>query len=334
MSKHNITLRDIYMARRRIASIIRKTPLVSSPSLTEHVGVPVYLKLENLQETGTFKIRGVTNKLFSLTGDEKARGIITFSTGNHGRAVAYVAKELGINAVVCISQRVPSYRGDAIKRFGAELAILGKSQDEVMDRALQLQKKQGLTWIDAFDDPFIIAGHGTIGLELLEDLPEVDTVVVPLSGGGLISGTALALKSASSAIRVIGVSPEVAPAMYRSLKAGHPIEIEEKDSIADALLGGIGMDNQYTFRMVQEYVDDVILLSDEEIAESMAFALDKHHLIVEGAGAVSIAALLTQKVREIGEKVVVVVSGGNVDLPLLLKIAQNRSGRKAKLNIW
>jgi len=324
---------DIYMARKRISSIVKRTPLVSSPSLTEHVGVPVYLKLENLQETGTFKIRGVTNKLFSLTGDEKARGIITFSAGNHGRAAAYIAKQLGINAVVCISQRVPSYRVEAIKRLGGELVVYGKSQDEAMYHASELAEKQGLTWIDAFDDPFIIAGHGTIGLELLEDLPEVDTVVVPLSGGGLISGIALALKSASRAIRVIGASLEVAPVMYHSLKVGHPVEIEEKDSIADALLGGIGLDNQYTFRMVQEYVDDVILLSDEEIAESMAFALDKHHLIVEGAGAVSIAALLTQKVREIGEKVVVVVSGGNVDLPLLLKIAQNRSGRKAKVNI-
>jgi len=333
MFKCNVTMADIYMARKRISSIVKRTPLVSSPSLTEHVGVPVYLKLENLQETGTFKIRGVTNKLFSLTGDEKARGIITFSAGNHGRAAAYIAKQLGINAVVCISQRVPSYRVEAIKRLGGELVVYGKSQDEAMYHASELAEKQGLTWIDAFDDPFIIAGHGTIGLELLEDLPEVDTVVVPLSGGGLISGIALALKSASRAIRVIGASLEVAPVMYHSLKVGHPVEIEEKDSIADALLGGIGLDNQYTFRMVQEYVDDVILLSDEEIAESMAFALDKHHLIVEGAGAVSIAALLTQKVREIGEKVVVVVSGGNVDLPLLLKIAQNRSGRKAKVNI-
>ena len=334
MFKRDVTMADIYMARKRISSIVKRVPLVSSPSLTEHVGVPVYLKLENLQETGTFKIRGVTNKLFSLTGDEKARGIITFSAGNHGRAVAYIAKQLGIKAVICLSKRVPSYRVNAIKSLGgAEVIVSGKSQDEAMEQASQMQKKQGLTWIDAFDDPFIIAGHGTIGLELLEDLPEVDTVVVPLSGGGLISGIALALKSASRAIRVIGASLEVAPIMYHSLKVGHPVEIEEKDSIADALLGGIGLDNQYTFRMVQEYVDDVILLSEEEIAESIAFALDKHHLIVEGAGAISIAALLTQKVREIGEKVVVVVSGGNVDLPLLLKIAQNRSGRKAKVNI-
>jgi len=332
MSTCHVTMSSIYMARKRIAPIVTRTPLLSSPLLTEHAGVPVYLKLENLQETGTFKIRGAANKLLSLTADEKARGVITFSTGNHGRAVAYMARQLGINAVICLSKRVPPYRVDAIKRLGAEVEVFGRSQDEAMYHALQLQKEQGLTWINAFDDPFVIAGHGTIGLELLEDLPDIDTVIVPLSGGGLISGIALALKSANSRIRVIGISPECAPTMYHSLKAGHPVEIEEKDTLADALLGGIGLDNQYTFRMVQEYIDKVILLSEEEIAEGMAFALDKHHLVVEGAGAVGVAALLTRKVKELGGKVVVVVSGGNVGLPLLLKIAQNHSSRGAKLN--
>ncbi len=294
--------------------MVRRTPLVSSPLLAEHVGVPVYLKLDNLQETGSFKLRGVTNKLLNLTADEKAGGVITFSTGNHGRAVAYIARQLGIKAVVCLSKRVPSYRVDAIKHLDAEVKVFGQSQDEAMEQAFQLQKEQGLTMINAFDDPFIIAGHGTIGLELLEDIPEIDTAIVPLSGGGLISGVGLALKSANSAIRVIGLSPERAPAMYRSLQAGVPIEIEEKDSIADALLGGIGLDNQYTFRMVQEYVDDVVLVSEEEIAEGMAFALDKQHLVVEGAGGLGIAALLARKVKGIGDTIAVVVSGGNANL--------------------
>jgi len=330
VSKHAITLRDIYMARKRLAPIIRRTPLISSTSLTEYVGVPVYLKLDNLQETGTFKIRGVANIMLTLTTEEKARGVMTFSSGNHGRAVAYMAKELGINAVICLSERVPSYRVDAIKYLGAEVVVYGKSQDEAKYHASELAEKQGLTWINEIDDPRVIAGHGTIGLELLEDLPEIDTAIVPLSGGGLISGVALALKSANPAIRVIGISPEVAPAMYHSLKTGHPVEIEEKDSIADSLLGGIGLDNQYTFRITQEYVDDVILLSEEEIAEGMAFALDEHHLIVEGAGAVGIAALLARKVKQIAQKIVVVISGGNVDLPLLLKIAQNQGSRSGK----
>jgi threonine dehydratase len=331
MPTSDVTMRDVYLARRRITSIAKRTPLVHSPLLTERVGSSVCLKLESLQETGSFKIRGAANKLLSLTADEKARGVITFSTGNHGRAVAYVTGQLGINAVICLSKRVPRYRLDAMRYLGAEAVVHGKSQDEAMEHAFRLQRERGLTMISAFDDPFVIAGQGTIGLELLEDLPEMDTVIVPLSGGGLISGIALALKSASTAIRVIGVSMECAPAMYHSLRAGHPIEIEEKNSIADALLGGIGLDNQYTFRMVQEYVDDTILVSEKEIAEAIAFALEKHHLVVEGAGAVGIAALLHRRVSEVGRNVVIVVSGSNVDLPLLLKIAHNHSGKEANL---
>ena len=178
--------------------------------------------------------------------------------------------------------------------------------------------------IDPFDDPFVIAGQGTIGLELLEDFPEIDTVVVPLSGGGLISGIALALKSASSTIRVIGVSMDRAPVMYHSLKAGAPIDMEEEETIADALVGNIGLNNQYTFRMVQEYVDDVVLVSEEEIAAAMAFALEQHHFVVEGGGAVGIAALLHQKASGLGRNVVVVVSGGNVSLPLLLRMVEKQ----------
>jgi len=325
MTGYNLTMRDIYVARKRIAAVARRTPLISSPSLTKYCGVPVYLKLDNLQDAGSFKIRGAANKMLSLTADEKFHGVITFSSGNHGRAVAYMARQLGINAVICLSERVPGYRVDAIRHLGGKPLVYGKNQDEAMYHGLEIAKEQGLTWVDTFDDPFIIAGQGTIGLELLEELPGIDTVIVPVSGGGLISGIALALKSASMAIRVIGVSVKDASAMYSSLKAGAPIEIEEKDTIADALLGGIGLDNRYTFRMVKEYVDDFILLSDEEIAKGMAFALNKHHLVVEGAGALGIAAILAGKARSLGEQVVVHVSGGNVDLPLLLKIIQNYS---------
>jgi len=328
-------MRDIYLARRRITSIAKRTPLVHSPLLTERVGSSVYLKLESLQETGSFKIRGAANKMLSLTAEEKAcpeqsrraRGVVTGSSGNHGQAVAYVASRLGVNAVICISARVPSNKADAIRRFGAEIAVYGKSYDESVSHALRLAEERGLTMIDSFDDPFVIAGQGTIGLELLEDWPEIDTAIVPLAGGGLLGGIALALKSANPIIRVIGVSMERAPVMYHSLKAGAPIEMEEEETIAHALAGGLGRDNQYTFRMVQEYVDDVVLVSEEAIAEAMAFALEQHHLVVEGAGAVGIAALLHQRVREVGRNVVVVVSGSNVEIPLLLKIAQRHCGR-------
>ena len=332
MSASDVTMLDIYLARQRIASVARKTPLVHCPLLSERTGGSVYLKLENLQETGSFKIRGAANKLLSLTADEKARGVIAVSSGNHGRAVSYVAKRLGINAVICLSKRVPRNKVGAIKRLGAEVVVYGECYDEAEKRALYLQKERGLTMIEPFDDPFVIAGQGTIGLELLEDFPQVSTAIVPLSGGGLIAGIALALKSANPAIRVVGVSMERAPVMYYSLKAGAPIEMEEEETLADGLAGGIGLDNKYTFRMVRKYVDDVVLVSEEAIAEAMAFALEKHHLVVEGAGAVGIAALLQRKVERVGPNVAVIVSGGNVDIPVLLKIAQDHIGKDD--NAW
>ena len=322
-SPDSISVHDIYLARKSIAPLIRRTPLVISPSLTEYAGLPVYLKLENLQETGAFKIRGAANRILNLTADEKKRGVITFSSGSHGRGVSYIAGQLGIKAQVCLSERVSHSKVEAIRKLGGEPVQYGKSQDEAMNHSFQLAEKLGATVINPINDFFVITGQGTIGIEILEDCPDVGTLLVPLSSGGLISSTAIVLKSANPGIRVIGISPEVAPAMYYSLKAGHPVEIQEKDSLADALLGGIGLDNKYTFRMVQKYVDDVILLSEKEIAESMAFALYKENLIVEGGGAVGIAALLSKKVKKMKGKVVTIITGGNVDIPVLLKVAQD-----------
>ena len=321
MPNLDVTLHDIYRARQRIAAVATRTPVIHSPLLTERVGASVYLKAESLQKTGSFKIRGATNKMLGLTVEEKARGVITVSSGNHGRAVAYVAHQLGIAAVVCMSTRVPGNKLDAIKRLGAEVVVHGDSYEDAEIHALQLQEERGLTMIDPFDDPLVIAGQGTVGLELLEDLPEIDTAIVPLSGGGLIAGIALACKSASPSIRVIGVTMDRAPVMVHSLRAGTPIQMEEEDTIADALVGNIGVSNKYTFRMVQKYVDDTILVSDEEIAAAMAFALEQHHLVVEGGGAVGIAALLHQRATGLGHTVAVVVSGSNTSLPLLLKVA-------------
>jgi threonine dehydratase len=319
-----VALRDVYRARQKIAAVVTRTPVFCSSLLTEQVGASVYLKAESLQKTGSFKIRGATNKMLGLTTEEKARGVVTVSSGNHGRAVAYIAQQLGVNAVICMSARVPRNKLDAIKRLGAEVVVTGDSYEQAEIHALQLQEERRLTLIDPFDDPLVIAGQGTIGLELLEDIPEIDTAVVPLSGGGLISGIALALKSASPSIRVIGVTMERAPVMYHSLRAGAPIEMTEEDTIADALVGNIGVNNKYTFRMVQEYVDDTVLVSDEEIATAMAFALEEHHLVVEGGGAVGIAALLYGRVSGLGRNVVVVLSGSSVDLSLLLKVAKKQ----------
>ncbi len=325
MTDAAVTLRDVYEARRAIQSIAIRTPLFPSSALEERTGVRCHLKLENVQRSGAFKIRGAANKLRRLEQEQRARGVITVSSGNHGRAVALVAQELGIRAVVCMSTRVPSNKVESIRSLGAEVVLHGDSYDEAERRAVDVREDQGLTMIPPFDDPLIIAGQGTIGLELLEDLPELDTVLVPLSGGGLISGIALVVKAADPSIRTVGVSMERAPVMVHSLRAGKPIEMEEEPTLADALAGGIGLSNRYTFCMVQRYVDATMVVTEEEIAEAMAFALKHHHLVLEGGGAVALAAVLSGRAEQLGKNVAVVLSGGNVHIPTLLEIAQRYS---------
>jgi threonine dehydratase len=253
--------------------------------------------------------------------------VIAFSTGNHGRAVAHVCRELGIRAVICLSERVPAFRVQAMENLGAEVVRYGQSQDQAYQETLRIQADQGLTMVAPFDDPEIVAGQGTIGLELLEDLPGLGSVVVPVSGGGLMGGIALALKSAGAGITTVGVSMEVAPAMYRSLEAGRPVEIPEKDSLADALLGGIGLDNRFTFPLVRDLVDEMVLVSEEEIAQGMVFCLERLGLVAEGSGAVGVAALVSGRLKIEKGPAVLVLSGGNVDLAWLIKeAARSRAG--------
>lgn len=313
---------DVYLAKRKIKKSICRTPLVKSPGLREIVTAECYLKLENLQNTGSFKIRGATNKILSLSDDERKRGVIAVSSGNHGRAVASVAQKYNIPAVICISETVPRNKVQAIRELGAEIVIAGKSYDAASEGAEKLQVERGLTMIHPFDDPYVIAGQGTIGLELIEDLPEIDTAIVPLSGGGLLGGIALTLKSINPKIRTIGVSMDRGPAMFESLKAGRIMEVIEEPTLADALVGGIGKNNAHTFAITQQFVDETVLVSEGEIAAGMTFALERHQLVVEGGGAVGIAAVLAGKVKEIGENTAIVISGANVDLPVLIEVAQ------------
>lgn len=313
---------DVYLAKRKIKKSIYRTPIVKSPGLREIVTAECYLKLENLQNTGSFKIRGATNKILSLSDDERKRGVIAVSSGNHGRAVASVAQKYNIPAVICISETVPRNKVQAIRELGAEIVIAGKSYDEASEGAEKLQVERGLTMIHPFDDPYVIAGQGTIGLELIEDLPEIDSVIVPLSGGGLLGGIALTLKSINPKIRTIGVSMDRGPAMFESLKAGRIMEVIEEPTLADALVGGIGKNNAHTFAIIQQFVDETVLVSEGEIAAGMTFALERHQLVVEGGGAVGIAAVLAGKVKEIGENTAIVISGANVDLPVLIEVAQ------------
>jgi threonine dehydratase len=314
------TLQDVYRARGRIRALARVTPLERAEDLDRLAGGAVYLKLENLQRTGSFKLRGATNKLASLAPAGQQRGVITVSTGNHGRAVALAARELGIPAVVCLSRGVPSNKVAAIGALGAAVEVYGESYDEAEAHATKLQEERGLTLIEPFDDPQIIAGQGTIALEILETHPDIDTAVVPLSGGGLISGVALALKAANPAIRVYGVSMTRAPVMFHSLRAGAPVSLPEEPTLADALMGGIGSPNRYTFRLVQQLVDDIVLVTEEEIAAAMVYALKVHHQVVEGGGAVGLAAVLHERIHKLGRQVVIVISGGNVSVDRLLEI--------------
>jgi len=317
-------LLDAYLARNRIAPFVRRTPLVESAWLSKHGNGNVYIKPENQQKTGSFKLRGAANKILSLTSEERARGVITVSSGNHGRAVAYMARELGITAVICMSSTVPDNKVQAVEELGAELAIIGDTYDETNDHAIRLQVERHLTFVHPFDDREIIAGQATIGLEIVEDLPQIDTVIVPLSGGGLLGGVALALKSIKPDVRTIGVSMERGPAMYESIKAGVITPVVEEPSLADALVGGLGDDNKFTLDLAREYVDEIELVSEDEIAAGMLFVLEKEQLVVEGGGAVGFSLLLGDRVNIEGQNVVVVASGGNTNLDVLVQVAQGK----------
>ena len=264
-----LTVESIHAARRFVAARVRRTPLAHSTALSARIGAQASLKLETLQETGSFKLRGAINRLAVLGTAERARGVVAVSTGNHGRAVAHAARQLGIPAVVFLSSLTPENKVVAIRELGAEVRIVGHSQDEAEVAARELAAGSGMTMVHPFDDPLVIGGQGTIGLELIEDAPDVDTVVVPLSGGGLIGGIALALTASDRPVRVVGVSMERGPAMHASQKAGRPVEVEEMPSLADSLGGGIGLDNQYTFALVRDLVDEIVLVDENEIADAL-----------------------------------------------------------------
>ncbi|MBR8321853.1 MULTISPECIES: hydroxyectoine utilization dehydratase EutB [Burkholderia cepacia complex] len=310
-----LSLSDVYRARRRLAGRADGTPLVASAALSARAGAAVYLKLETLQPTGSFKLRGATNALAELAAQRVTR-VVTASTGNHGRAVAHAARALGIDAAVCMSSLVPANKVDAVAALGARVVIVGESQDDAQVEARRLVRDEGYAYVPPFDDPRIIAGQATIGVEILEALPDTATLVVPLSGGGLFSGVAFAAKAIRPPIEVIGVSMARGAAMHASLAAGRPVDVAEQPTLADSLGGGIGLDNRYTFDMTRALADDVVLLDEPSIARGIAHAYREERLVVEGAGAVSLAALLDERIvrRDRGGPIVVVVSGANIDM--------------------
>lgn len=310
-----VSLADILDAQNRIAGRVIETPMMRDGVLEERLGEPVYLKLEHRQTTGAFKLRGATNAVLSLLPEARARGVVTASTGNHGRALAHAARAEGVRAVVCLSRLVPQNKVAAVRALGAEVRIVGQSQDEAMAEVARAVREEGLNEVPPFDDACVIAGQGTLGLEILKQVPDAATLLVPLSGGGLAAGVALAAKALRPAVRVIGLSMTRGAAMAASLAAGRPVEVEELPTLADSLGGGIGLENRFTYRMCRDLLDDVVVLSEAEIAAGIRHSHAVTGDAIEGAAAVGVAALLAGKVSAQGP-VVAVLSGCNID-PIL-----------------
>ncbi len=315
-----LSLETIREAHRNIAPYINYTPLLYSSYLSRDKNV--YLKLESLQVTGSFKLRGATNKLISLNDDQKKKGVIAVSTGNHGKGVAYASKQLGIESTIFMSNMVPDHRRKAIESLGAKVEIIGKNSDEADLYAREYSKKNNITLVHPFDDLMVIAGQGTIGLEMLETFPEVDTVIIPTSGGGLIGGIALAIKLQKPQVKIIAVSMKRGPSMYESLRAGKPVDVEEEETLADCLGGSIGLENEYTFKIVKDNIDDFVLVDEDKIAEGIKLNFEKHKLVTEGAAATSVMVVEDKLSSYLGKNIISLICGGNIDSELFRKIVK------------
>jgi threonine dehydratase len=325
MEEDVVSFQDILKARRKIRNYVTRTPTYLSVIFSQKTGAEVYLKLECFQPVGSFKIRGAINKVRSLSHSELKKGLVAASSGNHGLAVAYAAKIFGAKAVVVVPENAVKEKVEAIESYGAEVVKYGTDYEEAYSKALEIQKKTKRIFVHPFNDPFVIAGQGTIGLELLEDIPDLDTIIVPVGGGGLISGIAIAAKTLNPNIKVIGVQAEGAPAVYQSWKTGKIVEIDYVKTVADGLVARKPLD--LTFRIIREHVDDIILVTDWEIGEAVLALLSEAHILTEPSGAASLAALLFRYHPKQGEKVAVVISGANISIDYLASLL-NKQKRK------
>lgn len=323
-----VTLDMIKDARRAMQGIVRSTPLDPAP----HVGRNIYIKAENLQLTGSFKLRGAYNKIRSLTPEEAARGVIACSAGNHAQGIAYSASMLGIRSTICMPAGAPLSKVESTKGYGAEVVLVPGVYDDAAREARRLAQEQGYTFAHPFDDPLVIAGQGTIGLEILEQLPQVEQVIVPIGGGGLISGIAVAIKTLKPSCRIIGVQAAKAASMYLSQIEGAPVELSSVATIADGI--AVKKPGELTFALCQRYVDEIITVSEGEIACAILRLIEGQKTVAEGAGAAAVAAALFGKVDTLGRPTVCVVSGGNVDVTTLSRIVTRgltKSGRIMEL---
>ncbi len=325
-----VTLDKVYHARHVLKSVIRSTDLIKAPKINPESDI--YLKTENLQITGSFKVRGAYYKISQLSAEEKERGVIACSAGNHAQGVALAAQKAGIKALICLPDGAPISKVEATKSYGAEVCMVKGVYDDAYNKALELKDEMGYTFIHPFDDEQVIAGQGTIGLEILDQLSDVDAVIVPVGGGGLISGVAFAIKSLNPDIKVYGVQAEGASSMVNSV---HDHQIEKLDSVK-TIADGIAVKEpgKLTFELCEKYVDELVTVTEDEISTAILTLIEQHKLIAEGAGAVSVAAALFNKVPVKGKKVVCVVSGGNIDVTILSRVIKRglfKSGRSCQL---
>jgi threonine dehydratase len=317
MSSEQLTIEDISLARDRIAAVARRTPLERSRWLSARHGSGVHVKLECLQLTGSFKLRGAMSKLSSLGDEERARGVLTVSAGNHGLAVAHCCEVLGLDATIVVPVSASRAKVDAIRRYPVTLIERGSNYDEAERAARDMESETGITFVSPYNDPEVIAGQGTIGLEILEDAPAVDAVVVPVGGGGLLAGVAIAIKALDPRVKVYGAEPANSPTMTAALAAGHIVEIEEEPTIADGCAGNIEP-GSITFPMIQGSIDGIILVSEEAIRKAIADVAREDHLIIEGSAAVSIAALEDERLA--GLNTAAIVSGRNLTLKQFVEL--------------
>jgi threonine dehydratase len=320
MKTTDVTIDDIRRARERIASAAIRTPLAHSRWLSDELRRDVFLKLECFQLTGSFKLRGAMAKLSALNEEERSRGVLTVSAGNHGLAVAHCSEVLGLDATIVVPESASRAKVNSIRRYPVTLIERGATYDDAERAARAMERESGKTFVSPYNDPDVIAGQGTIGLELIEDLPDLDAVVVPVGGGGLLAGVAIAVKAIAPRVKVYGAEPAVSPTMTAALKAGRIIEIEEEPTIADGCAGNVEPGSM-TFSIIQRRIDGMILVSEEDIRRAIAGVASEEHLMIEGSAAVSVAALNDRRIE--GNKVAAIVSGRNINSELFAEILES-----------
>jgi threonine dehydratase len=329
-----ITFPDIEAARKRIGDSIFVSPCAQSETLSRLTGARIFLKLENLQMTGSFKERGACNKLMSLTAEERARGVIAASAGNHAQGVAYSSSRLGVDAIIVMPEATPLIKVQSTKSLGARVILHGASYDEAADEATRICEAEGRVYVHPFNDPLVMAGQGTIGLELIEQNPYLECIILPIGGGGLAAGVAVAIKETNPRIKVFGVQTRALPSMKAALDAGEPVLLPPARTIADGI--AVKRAGDQTFEVIRRYVDDIALVDEEEIAEAILILLEREKTVAEGAGAAPLAAILHKRLPVEGKKTALVVSGGNIDVNFMSRIIERglvKRGRLMRLRV-